>query len=110
VGVDARIEARGVEAERGGVLFQVGYAQPLLIGEEPIVVRPELSLLVGALAGLGRVLGVLMIRQRVFAIDEMYPIAVGGEDLFEGRTDPLAERSLKVGKLDHLHRRARRSP
>ena len=92
------------------MLLEVAGAQPLLIGEQPIVVRPEFPLLVGALAGLGRILGVLVVRQRVFAVDEMNPIAVGGENLFEGRTDPLAERSLKVGKLDHLHRRAGRSP
>ena len=110
VRVETGIEPRGVEADLDRVLFEIRDAQPLLVREQPIVVRPELSLLVGALPGLGCVLGVLVVRQRIFAVNEMYPIAVGGEDLFEGRTDPLAERSLKVGKLDHLHRRARRSP
>ena len=49
VRIDAGVELRGVEAELGRVLLQVGVAQPLLVGEQPVVVRPELPLLVGAL-------------------------------------------------------------
>ena len=85
-------------------------SQTLLVGEQPVVIRPELALLVGALAGFGRDVRVLMVRQRVFPVDEMNFVAVGVEDLLEGRTDPLTERSLKVAEVDHLHRRTRRTP
>ena len=104
------LNLRGVEPELDGVLLQVGAAQPLLVGEQPIVVRPELPLFVGALSRFGRRPRVRMVRQRIFAIDESDAIAVGVEHLLEGRTDPLAERSLKVGELDDLDRRVRRAP
>ena len=108
--VEAGVEARRVEPDGRRVLLQIRQREALLVREQAIVIRPELALLVGALARLGRRPRVLVIGQRVFPIDEMNPVAVGVEDLLEGRTDPLTERSLKVAEVDHLHRRARRSP
>ena len=77
VRVHARVEARGIEAQVHRVLFEVVDAEPLLVGEQPIVVRPELALLVGALARLGCRPGVRMVGERILAVDEPDPIAVG---------------------------------
>src|SRR3954469_18975335 len=47
VRVDAGVELGGVEAELRRVLLQIGAAQLRRVGKQAVMVRPELSLLVG---------------------------------------------------------------
>jgi hypothetical protein len=53
-GVQAAVEGLGVQLEVDGVAFQVGRLELALMGEDLVVVLPELALIVGALGGLGR--------------------------------------------------------
>ncbi len=101
LGIDVEPDLAGVALE--GVDFEV-----LLLGEQPVVELPELAPLgrhrrrqVG-----GR--GVLVHRQRQVLPDDAHVVAIDLFDPLEGRTDPRAERSLKVRKLGDGHRRVRR--
>ncbi len=98
--VETLSERRGVEVEVRGELAVRGRGKRALVLEDPVVVLPELSLLVGAERGLRRRLGLGMVRKREVAVDETDFVAVGLLDLLKGRTDPCAERSLEIGVLD----------
>jgi hypothetical protein len=54
VRIDARVEPGGVEPDLRRVLLQVAAAEPPLVGEQLVVKRPELALLVGAQSSFGR--------------------------------------------------------
>ena len=53
-GVVAGVEGLGVEFELGSVLLQVVVGQGALVGEDLVVVFPELALGIRALRGFGR--------------------------------------------------------
>ena len=95
-GIDTLAEGRGVQVEVGRDLTIGSGGKAALVLEDPVVVFPELALLVGAERGLGRRLGFGVIGKRIVAIDEPDLVAVRLLDLLEGRTDPRAERSLEV--------------
>ena len=79
------------------------------IPEQPVVKLPELALLGGALRRFGRRARPRMDGQRVMAVDEMDPVAVGIEHLVHGRKRALTERALEIRELDDLDRRALRT-
>jgi hypothetical protein len=79
--VETLSERRGVEVEVRRELAVRGRRKSALVLEDPIVVLPELSLLVGAEGGLRGRLGLGMIRKRKVAVDDADFIAVGLLDL-----------------------------
>ena len=62
-----------------------------------------------ALSCFGGLEGLRMCIQWQILKDEAHPIAKRFSDFLEGRTDPPAKWSLKVGELDDLHSGARRT-
>lgn len=105
-------ERRVVESDLLGELDElvrrIGEAHPLgLVAEELVVVREELALIAGAQRGLGRVLGVLVDREREVLVDEL---DLAGLDVlvvecrFGVREEPFTVRALEVRVLDHRHR------
>jgi hypothetical protein len=80
-GIDALSEGRGIEVEVRRDLAVRRGGKVALVLEDPIVVLPELALLVGAERGLGRRLGFGVIGKRIVAIDESDLVAVGLLDL-----------------------------
>lgn len=99
-GVEALVERARIETEIRGEAFQVGRGERALVLENRVVILPELALLVGAKRRLGRGRRLRVIRQREVTIDEANFVAVSLFNLLKGRTDPCAERSLKVRVLD----------
>ena len=61
--VDTGIEAGGVHAQIGGRLLEIRVRQLSGLGEQPIVIRPELTLFVGALGRFGGRPRLGMVRQ-----------------------------------------------
>src|SRR5690606_37565263 len=101
VAVLARVE-RGpellhVEADLLGPLLVVLTGELPLVGEELVVHLPELALLVGRHRRLGRGLGVAVEAQRQVPEDEAHVVAVGLQDLVDGRVDARAVGALEVG-------------
>ena len=80
-----------------------------LIGEQPIVVRPELALLGGALRRLGRRPRVGMAWAAGSAIDEPDASPYVLSTWLTRRIRPQAVRTLEIGELDELDRGARRA-
>src|SRR5262249_13189638 len=70
---------------------------------------PEVSLFLGAYGGFGRGPRVGVARQRIVAVYEVNSIAVRLQHLVDGRVRTLAERALKIRKLDQLNRGVRRT-
>src|SRR2546425_12139764 len=86
-------------------------AGPGRVGEERVVILPELPLVVGAPRRLGCVpsLGMEAVHRKV-PVHELHFLAVAGQDLSQRRDDPLAERTVKVRERDDRHRRRGWSP
>src|SRR5215471_7774658 len=70
------------------------------------MVRPELSLLGRAAAGLGRIQGVIMHRQRKVHVYEPHLVAVFLAKFLERRLYPFTKRTLKVRELYDGYRRS----
>jgi len=107
--VEALVERLYVEPQIGRHLLQVVVSERPLILENLVVVLPELSLCVGAKSGFRGGLSLRMIGKGKIAINETNLVAVSAFNLLEGRTDPCAERSLKVGIFDDRHLRVPRT-
>ena len=99
-GVETLVEGSGIEPQVGGKLLQVGIRKRALILENLVVVFPELALGVSAEGRFGGRRGLRVIGEREIAVDESNFVTVRGFDLLKGRTDPCAERSLKVRVFD----------
>src|SRR2546422_1538454 len=76
------------------------------VGEERVVIRPELPLVVSAPRRLGCVpsLGMETVDRKV-PEDDLHLLAVAGQYLRQRRDDSLAERAVKVRERDDRHRR-----
>src|SRR4051794_39713178 len=103
-GIEALVELVGVQAQRGGLGLELVDAELALVAEHRVVQLPELALIKGAEGGLGRLLGVLVERQRVLAEDQAHLVAVLLLDSLEGRGQARAEGALEVRELDDGHR------
>ena len=93
------------------MLLQVVRLQRLLIGEQAIVILPELALLgraVRRLAGLERLR--VNLRQREVLPHDADLVAVRLLHLLERRRDALAERALEVRELDRASPARMRGP
>src|SRR5439155_17521458 len=99
--VEARPERRRIEAEVRRMLLEVGHAELGLVGEELVVHRPELALVVRARARLRGLLGVgVDLRQGEVAEDDADLARILLLDLLERDDGPRAIRALVVGVLD----------
>src|SRR5207249_2128685 len=88
--LEAGVERLLVQSEVFGVLLELILAEGLLVGEELVVVLPELSLLPRALRRLRRPLRERVHGQREVAVHDADPVTVGILDLLESRTDSPA--------------------
>src|SRR5262249_54058770 len=95
VSVDAGIELRRVESQLCSAAFEIGLAKLRRIAEQPVVIRPELSLLRGAGGRLGRRSRVGVVGQGVMTIDESDLVPVGLQHLIHGRRRAQAEGTLE---------------
>jgi hypothetical protein len=98
------LESGHIEVQLPRVLQQVLPLDFRLILKKLVVVFPELPLVISGDGRDGRQRRVLMKVERKMFPDDPDVVAVGLADLIEGRTDPRAERSLKVGELGDRYR------
>jgi len=97
------LESTDVEVQLSRVLHQVLPLDFRLIFEKLVMVFPELPLVLGGDRCDRRQRRVLVKVERKMFPDDPDVVAVGLADLIEGRTDPRAEWSLKVGELGNRY-------
>ena len=100
-------ESGDIQADGPGVLLQRGWVQRLLIGEQAVVHRPELALLVGGQRRLGGDLGVLVEGHGQVLDDEPDVLGVGDDELGHQRRRARGEGALEVDEHHDGDGRAR---
>ena len=104
------VEPIDVESQFARVLRVARGVQAVLVGEEFVVELPELALLMrGSCRPRGRQGVFVKAGQGQVFPDDAHLIAIYFLDSFEGRTDPRAEGSLKVGEFSNSDWSAGRS-
>lgn len=98
--VHVLFELGHIEPDFFGVLIEVFARQGRIVFEALIVHRPAFLLAIGGLYGHGGTHRFIMERQRLMFEYDRDVVPVLLFNLFESRTDPLAERSLEVAKFD----------
>src|SRR5690606_38875316 len=93
-------ELRHVQAELLSVLLEVRTLNRLLVGEEQVVVLPELALLVCRQRGLTSEGSVLVEVERELRERDADVVRIGLEDLVDRRVDLGTEGALEVAELD----------
>src|SRR5688572_3090998 len=94
--VDASGEGAALEADLDGVLHELLARKARLVGEEPVVIRPELPERARAARRLGGGPGAVMRAEREILEDEPDLAGIFLEDVVQRPLDPLAVRSLVI--------------
>jgi hypothetical protein len=100
---------RRIEADLFCILLQVVQRELVLISKQLVMELPEFTLTIRCFSCDRSWPGKLMKIQRVMLPDDAYVVAVSLANLFKGRTDPGAERSLELRELGDRDRRPART-
>src|SRR5215472_16706129 len=104
--VHFRGEARHVEPQLPGMSLQLLRRETVLVGKQQVVHLPELSLLAGALGGLGRKQRVrVSLLEGKMAEGEAHAVREAFHQQAHARCGLLAGRTLEVTVFDHDDRR-----